>query len=284
MPDDHRCIDLHTHSRCSDGLLAPAALVAAARDNGLAAIALTDHDTTAGLAEALAAGRKLGVEVIAGVEISAFWEGVPVHILGYGIDAENQALQDCLAELQAIRQRRNQGIQRRLAEKGIVITDTDLAAAAPGLVGRPHFARILVERGVVADGEEAFRRFLRRNAAAYVPKEPFDACRAIGAIGASGGIAVLAHPHTCPVQSKVPAMIEDLTACGLGGIEVFYPSMPPSYTEKLQRLATAFSLAATGGSDYHGEGHQHPLAGCRPGSFTVPYRLLTELKARLGRP
>jgi len=271
-------------------------------------VALTDHDTTAGLAEAMAAGRKFGIEVLAGVEISAFWEGVPVHILGYGIDPENAELQACLAELQAIRRRRNRGIQERLAARGIEISDAELAAAAPGLIGRPHFARILEARGVVADEEEAFRRFLRRNGAAYVPKEPFAACRAIGAILAAGGLAVLAHPHTCPTaRDRLETMVRELAACGLGGLELRYPGMPDATRRRLERLAAAFSLAATGGSDYHGGEHHHPLAGCQPdgspngfpngspngfpngspngfpNGVTVPYRFLVEIKRRLGR-
>ena len=288
MPDQ-RCVDLHTHSRCSDGLLSPADLVAAAKANGLAALALTDHDTTAGLAEALAAGRALGVEVVEGVEVSAFWRETPVHILGYGIEANNVELQRCLAELQTIRRRRNRRICERLAAKGIEITEAELAAAAPGLVGRPHFARILTKRGVVANEEEAFRRFLRRNGAAYVPKEPFAAERAITAIQAAGGVAVLAHPHTCPLSaSRLETLVGELAAAGLGGVELHYPGMPPAFRQRLERLAAAFSLAATGGSDYHGGGHHHPLAVCQPpgssGGFSVPYRYLAELKQRLGRP
>ncbi len=281
---DPRCIDLHTHSHCSDGLLSPAGLVAAARTNGLAAMALTDHDTTAGLAEALAAGQELGVEVVEGVEVSAFCQEVPVHILGYGVDPGSAALQGCLAELQAIRRRRNRRICERLAAKGIDISEEELATT-PGLVGRPHFARILAKRGVVADEEEAFRRFLRRNAAAYVPKEPFAAERAIAAIRAAGGVAVLAHPHTYPLSpTRLEGMVRELAAAGLGGLELRYPGMPPAFSRRLERLAAAFSLVATGGSDYHGGRNHHPLAACRPGGFTVGYHYLAGLKHRLGRP
>ncbi len=274
-------IDLHTHSSCSDGHLSPARLVRLARDRGLAAIAITDHDTTAGIAEALAAGRKEGIEVIAGIEISAFLDHHPMHILGYFIDPGTPELQNCLSELQRIRQQRNREIQQKLARFGIRITDRDLAAVAAGQTGRPHFARILVARGVVRSTDEAFVRFLRRNAAAYAPKAPFDACRAIEAITAGGGLAVLAHPNTFSTATVLPAIIARLVDCGLAGIEGIYPSFTPALRRQLAYLADKFGLAVTGGSDYHGDDQRKSLAGTDEGSFSVPYRLLEAMKEKL---
>ncbi|HSH13937.1 MAG TPA: PHP domain-containing protein, partial [Desulfurivibrionaceae bacterium] len=217
-------IDLHTHSSCSDGSLTPRQLVGEAARAGLAAIALTDHDTMAGIEEAIAAGLEAGVEVISGIEISADHEGRDVHILGYGAAPGNSGLRTLLAELQAMRENRNAGILAKLDSLGIRLSRSDLSASTSGLIGRPHIARQLVLHGYANSIDHAFRRFLRKNARAYMTGGKFTAIETIRVIREAGGIAVLAHPSTLDRALKgVPAVVEKLAGNGLGGIEVYYP-------------------------------------------------------------
>lgn len=275
-------IDLHTHSTCSDGTLSPAQLVREATVAGLAAIALTDHDTMAGIAEAVAAGKASGVEVISGIEISADHLGRDVHILGYGADPANPELRSLLAELQAVRENRNTAILNRLDSLGIRLSRGDLLASTTGLIGRPHIARQLVLHGHAYSIDHAFRRFLRKEGRAYVAGDKFPAAETIRAIRAAGGVAVLAHPTSLGHELKgVPAMVASLADSGLGGIEVYYPGHNRKVCQTLLALAGQYSLAVTGGSDYHGSLKPEIKLGGAPVMPPIPYQLLLELKERL---
>lgn len=275
-------IDLHTHSSCSDGSLSPAQLVREAARAGLAAIALTDHDTMAGVKEAKIAGEAAGVEVIPGIEISVDLDGRDIHILGYGADPDNPELRAVLAELQARRENRNRAILDHLDRLGVGLNRDELAASTTGLIGRPHIARQLVHHRHANSIDHAFRRFLGENGRAYVTAGKYPADEIIRVIRAAGGMAVFAHPTSLDHNLKgVPAIVEKLARLGLGGIEVYYPGHNRKICQALLDLAECRQLAVTGGSDYHGTLKPEIKLGGAPVMPAIPYRLLAELKERL---
>ncbi|MGD8989694.1 MAG: PHP domain-containing protein, partial [Syntrophobacterales bacterium] len=189
-------IDLHTHSSYSDGSFSPGQLVQLAKDKGLRAIALTDHDTVAGLEEALAAGKELEVEVVPGVEISAQYPPGTMHILGYYVQPSHPELLRDLEKLQKARAARNPKIIERLQALGLEISWTEVLNLSGGQVGRPHIAQVLLHRGYVSSINEAFSRYLKKGAIAYVEKFRFPPDEAIAMIRNAGGLAALAHPFT----------------------------------------------------------------------------------------
>jgi predicted metal-dependent phosphoesterase TrpH len=193
-------IDLHTHSNCSDGSLSPRELVQLAKKRELRAIALTDHDTVAGVAEAVAAGKELGVEVVPGVEISAQYPPGTMHILGYCFSPSQPELLKALKKLQKARAARNPKIIERLQALGLEITTDEVLNLSSGQVGRPHIAKALVNRGYVSSIDEAFSRYLKKGAVAYAEKFRFSPREAIGLIRGAGGLAVLAHPSTLGIN------------------------------------------------------------------------------------
>lgn len=255
-------IDLHLHSTCSDGTLSPTELVKLAIKNKLAAISITDHDTIAGVAEALEAGKKNGIAVLPGVEISVFHQETPMHILGYGFDPNNPDLQECLAELQTIRRERNAGIINRLNKLGIIIGPDEFTPYGTAQIGRPHFASILAHKKIVKTSEQAFVRFLRKNGAAYVPKQKYPAANAIASINKAGGLAFLAHPgYTDSSLGSIPLLVKELKDIGLAGVEVYYPSHSANMVNTLKKINTDLNLLSSGGSDFHGK--------IKPGHFMV---------------
>lgn len=249
------CIDLHTHTLYSDGALAPAQLVSRAAAAGLAAVAVTDHDTVDGLVEAMTTGARLGCTVVPGVEISVVWQGLSLHMLGYWFDLENPGLRDWLAPLQQGRRQRNRCILEKLGALGVAISEDELRqSAGAGQAGRPHIARLLVAKGVVADLEGAFVRYLRRGAAAYVSRFAYPAEEAIAMLHRLGGIAVLAHPGQLNLDEPgLSAMFGGLRASGLDGIEGYHPSHSSRCTRRLLSLARCHDLAISGGSDFHND-------------------------------
>lgn len=275
-------IDLHVHSTFSDGTLQPGELVAMAARGGLAAIAITDHDTVEGTAEARLAGRECGLTVIAGLEMSVRHGALPLHILGYGIDPDCPALLHALAGIQAARQIRNEAILARLADLGLAVSMAEVEAmSVMGLTGRPHFARLLVDKGLARDIDEAFTIYLGRGARAYVARQIYPAKAAIEVIRQAGGVSVLAHPASVdPSLRSMVSILTELKALGLDGIEMYYPTHSASIRKKISVLAKKFGLLVTGGSDYHG--------AIRPGTslaggpkFRVPATVLVELTKRL---
>ncbi len=245
-------VDLHCHSTASDGLRTPAGLVAYAAERGVAIIGLTDHDSINGVADAVEAGTRLGVEVIPGVELSSEIDGLQAHILGYFIDPDSASLQSEFAWMNATRQARIQQICANLNAAGIDIDPADvLALSDGGTVGRPHVARVLVANGYAESVSDAFNRFLTRGTPGYALSEKITPEEAIAVIARAGGVAVLAHPWS----TKHPrAAVERLAAVGLTGVECYYGEYAPSVQEDLAGLAREFGLLTTGGSDYHGEG------------------------------
>ena len=279
------CVDLHTHSLYSDGSHSPRELVDMALKNRLSCLALTDHDTVEGVPELLRLGREAGLAVIGGVEISTCFRGLTVHVLGYGVDPDLPGLHDWLRPLQNGRADRNRRILENLAVLGIPISPEELAAeAGEGQCGRPHIAKILVRRGVVATTDEAFDRYLARDKPAWAPRFSYESPEAIAMIHSAGGRAVLAHPGVLGLdQDGLADVFQELTRAGLDGVEVWYPSHGKPFRALLLDLARRLGLLVTGGSDFHGATRPaHPMAktGC---SFCPPDDILPPLLAVLDK-
>ena len=275
-------IDLHTHSNFSDGTMTPTELVALARAKKISALALTDHDTMAGTEEAMLAGAKMGVEIIPGIEVSVLYGQIEYHILGYWADPHNSELAAALARLQGARAERNAKILEKLNALGIPVTAEELQfVSEQGQTGRPHIARILVQRGVVKTMSQAFEQFLRKGTAAYVSRFAYSAAEAVALIHQAGGLAVLAHPaQNDPELIRLPTVLADLVPAGLDGIELYYPTHSHKVKKKLRALAGEHDLILTGGSDYHGEVRPGTtLAG--GGNIFVPPELVEKMKRRL---
>jgi 3',5'-nucleoside bisphosphate phosphatase len=266
-------VDLHMHSTASDGSRAPADVVRAARRASLAAIALTDHDSVAGLAEARAMGADLGVRVVNGVELSAVEGETETHLLGLHL-RDTSVLERGLAELREMRDRRARRIVERLNELGVTVDFADvLAQAGPGVVGRPHVARAMIAEGWAVDARDAFDRYLGAGRPAYVAKEQLSMADAIAMIHAAGGLAVLAHPGSGGTRERIDA----LRALGLDGIEVKHPSHSSSDTTRLRGLCEQFGLVMSGGSDWHGAADGPRTIGM----MQVPAEWLARQDARL---
>lgn len=247
-------IDLHIHSTYSDGLLRPAEIVDLAYSQGLTAIAITDHDTAAGVDEALHRGGEKGIEVIPGIEISSWHGATSMHILGYHFDHEDRKFNSRLQLLQEGRETRNAKIIENLNRLGIRVDINELLQYSEyGQTGRPHIARLLVDKGVTKTVDLAFKHYLGRGAPAYAERFRFSAHDAISMIRDAGGIAVLAHPANLdPTLRSIPSLLEDLRSVGLEGIEVYYPAHSPKAVKALLNMADALGLLITGGSDFHG--------------------------------
>lgn len=243
--------DLHCHSTASDGVYAPRALVRLARDRAVDVIALTDHDTIAGHPEAIAAGREFGVRVIPGIEISSLAPQGEVHILGYGVEPDDGATRDTILSLRATRERRARHILDKLYRLSIVLDFDHLRSlAGDGMIGRPHIARAMVEKGTVRDVQEAFDVYLAEGKAAFVPNDALDPFEAVDLIHRARGIAVIAHPAF--VRGDVESLIASLIARGLDGIEVYYPDHTSDQISRFADIARSADLVVTGGSDFHG--------------------------------
>ncbi len=243
------CVDLHIHSTTSDGELGPSEVVRLARQLDLACIALTDHDTTDGVSEAQAAGQRLGVEVIAGVEINSEGEHGDAHILGYFLDIGYTPLQDQLLAIRDARVGRARGMLKKLAELGLPLEWEAVMAFAgdAASIARPHVARALVQAGYVGSTQEAFDKYISNEGPAYVNRLRLEMREAIGLIREAGGVAVLAHAGESGLIHLVPSLVE----AGLDGVEVYYPDHTPEQQAELLALAARYNLVVTGGSDFH---------------------------------
>ncbi|HAH97102.1 MAG TPA: phosphoesterase [Firmicutes bacterium] len=252
--------DLHLHTHYSDGEYSPAEIVAAASQKGLALIAITDHDTIGGVPEAIAAGMSCGVKVISGIEFSVDLSngkgnGKAKHLLGYSFEPEHPFIAQKAQWSRDQRVVRNQKIVERLRAHGMIITrDELLQFAKKELIGRPHFAQLMVAKGYVQDAAEAFDRYLGKGQPCYVDRERLPAEKAITAIREAGGYPVWAHPmHNETDTAKVAAEVADLKSMGLAGLEVYYPEHDPQQTAFLLELCLKHQLFATAGSDYHSD-------------------------------
>jgi len=275
-------IDLHTHSTASDGSYSPAEVVRLAKEGGLAAMALTDHDTVDGLPEAVAAGAELGVEVIPGVEISAQFPGGTMHILGLFVEYHNGRLDERLAVLKQARIDRNPRIIAKLNALGIPITMEKVdQISGGGQVGRPHIARALMEAGYVQDLQEAFDKYLGWHRPAYVSKFRFPPEAALAMIREAKGIPVLAHPFTLGLGSAyaLKNLIIELKGLGLAGLEVYYSEHTPEQEALYLKLVRELDLQISGGSDFHGLNKPEITLGSMPSQDKLTYNLLEALKA-----
>ena len=264
--------DLHLHTNFSDGTFSPEELVAHASRHGLAAIALTDHDTVEGCARAAAACAAANIEFIAGSELTAEQDDNEIHILGYFLDTQNATLLTEIGKFQTVRQNRIREMVARLNELNVPLNvDAVFALANCRSPGRPHVARALVKAGLVANLDEAFERFLKKNRPAWVPKAKMSALTAIELIHQAGGLAVMAHPGL----NRADQVIPDLVAAGLDGIECFHTKHPAATSEHYLQIAKKHSLLVTGGSDCHGLSKGRPLIG----TVKLPYDHVKKLRA-----
>jgi predicted metal-dependent phosphoesterase TrpH len=275
-------VDLHLHSTASDGRLDPAGLMELAYRNGVRRLALTDHDTTQGLAAAVEAGRRLGLELIAGIELSTDIPGKEVHVLGHFLDYEQQPFQTALAEFRSGRVDRARQMVQKLAELGAPVSwERVQELAGTASVGRPHVAQALLEAGHVKTMPEAFDRFIGRNGPAYAERAKLTPAEAIALIHSVRGMAVLAHPlEDGGVLEEIPALVES----GLDGIECYYQGYRAAQVGRLVAIARSHGLVPTGGSDYHG----FPMSGMtqatnEPGTVEVPPEVADRLLERRRR-
>jgi predicted metal-dependent phosphoesterase TrpH len=268
-------VDLHIHSTTSDGKLHPSEVVRLARQLGVATLALTDHDTTDGVLEAQQAGREVGVEVIAGIEINSEGEHGDAHILGYLIDPAEPQLQEQLLAIRDARVGRARGMLKKLAALGMPLEWKRIMAMAgdASSIARPHVARAMVEAGYVATVQEAFDKYIRNDGPAYVNRLRMTMTETIGYIHGASGVAVMAHP----AESKLVHLIPPLVEAGLDGVEVYYPRHTPEQQAELLALAAKYNLIVTGGSDFHAlDDAKHGQLGC----MDVPPDVVEKLKSR----
>ncbi len=278
-------VELHCHSTASDGTCAPSEVAELAARGGLSALALTDHDTTAGLAECQQACARLGVDFLNGIEISAENPYGTMHLLGYGISSASPVLADLTRRLIEGRNVRNPRIVGRLQELGLAISMEEVEQHAGGeVVGRPHIAGVLVKKGYVSSINEAFNEYLAPGGKAYFDKERLSSAQAIAMIGKSGGLAVLAHPVqlNCSNDAQLETTVKNLVDQGLSGLEVLHSSHTAEEAAKYTRLADRFGLLKTGGSDFHGSNKPNVQLG-RAANQLVPRAWFDRLRERLGQ-
>lgn len=268
--------DLHSHTRASDGTCTPMENVRLAKEAGLTAIAITDHDIVAGVAEAIEAGIELGVEVIPGVEISSSANGQDIHVLGYFIPYQSESFAQTLIGLRETRDERNRLLIERLKELGIPISLEGVYRRKEGAdknIGRPHIAEELIELGIVSSMEEAFAKYLGKTGAAYVNPPRISPHQAIEMIKQAGGVAVLAHPGLYDDDE----LVKELISYGLDGIEVWHPDNDEQARMRYQMLAEGTGIVMTGGSDFHGWRGEEPFHAML-GSSTAPMSAVERLR------
>lgn len=282
-------IDLHVHSDMSDGTLSPAMVAAHAAECGLCAIALTDHDCVAGVAQAKTAAEKLFVDgaplrIVPGVEISADYKKRDIHILGLFIDTENAELLAALHKALAARDVRNEKMVKNLQNAGLDITMKDLLfGASDTVITRAHFARHLLAKGYVKTREEAFSKYLNSNTPYYVRREYMTPDAAIRLIRTAGGIPVLAHPLLYHLSAdEVRELVKKLKGEGLMGIETIYSKNTGTDEAFVRKLATQFNLLMTGGSDFHGANKPDIEIGIGRGNLRIPEEMLWKLEKARG--
>lgn len=277
-------IDLHTHSLKSDGSMTPSEVVAEAKKAGLAAIALSDHDTVDGVREAVEAGEKLGVEVVPAIEFSV-QSKTETHILGYFIDIENPDLLKMLKEVVDLRIERNHVTCQRLNELGFEMTLDEVRALAPNnFVGRAHFARVMMDKGYISTVKEGFDKYMSVGKYAYCEKQRLTARDAIELIAKCGGISFLAHPHLTKLpDDELKEFLVELKGYGLSGLEGYYTDYTPEMQEKYQSMAEELGLMISGGTDFHAAMKPHISIGTGLGNMKIPYSVIENMKKKCGR-
>ena len=278
-----KTIDLHVHTTASDGTASPAEAVKLAKAAGLSAIAITDHDTVSGYAEAAEAGKALGVEVIPGIEISTKY-GRAVHILGYYIDPDSDKLAPVLEWVVRDRDERNRKMAELMAADGLPVSYEEMHRRFGAVIGRPHFAEVLVELGLAKDVRDAFDRYVEKGQKYYLPRNFLSIERSVEIIREAGGIPVLAHPFQYKLDDAgLRELIEHCMESGLKGIECRYSGYSTEQSKYLGRLAEEYGLIKTGGSDFHGENKKHISIGTGTGALEVPYQYLEKLREAAGK-
>lgn len=283
-------IDLHTHSTISDGSETPTEVIRLAATAGLSTVALTDHDILDGLTEAKKAADEYDIELIPGIELSLDWSELTpdsesrggMHMLVLWIDDEPGPLQDLLADLRLGRDDRNQVILERLSQLGLEVPMEDVAArAGDGSVGRPHIASVMVDRGYVPDITAAFDQYLGNGAPAYVGRRRLRPTEAIEAARASGGVPILAHPHTlaCEHDGELEELLGHMIEFGLIGLESHHSACEPQRRRQLLSMAERLGLAPSGGSDFHGSYKPGVKIGVGIGDLSVPDEFLEGLRS-----
>ena len=270
-------VDLHTHSLRSDGALSPSELVRRAAARGVRVQALADHDTLAGVAEAVAAGREVGVRIIPATELNTESEFGDAHVLAYFVDPADTALEERLRWLRENRGRRVELMVEKLKALGYAISlDRVLEIAQGGALGRPHIAQALLEKGYVRSYDEAFETLIAKDSPAYVSRVGLLPLEAVELARRHGGIPALAHPGTVV---RLEELLPRLVAAGLAGIECYYPEHTPAWTAHCLSLARAHGLVPTGGSDFHGRSEH----GAEIGAVFVPPEAVERLESRAQR-
>ncbi len=266
------CVDLHIHTTASDGALTPSEVVAGAKKAGIAAISITDHDTMQGLAEAESAGKKYDVEIVPGVELSTNHKEKEIHILAYYCDPNNPFLKQKLLSFKTNRYDRMESMIKKLNKLGVNIELADVLKVVKGqMLGRPHLALALMEKGYIQEPAEAFEKYIGPSCPAYVKRPKFTPFEAISMIRSAGGIPVLAHPILYNEDSLIPSLV----GAGLLGIEVFHPEQGAVSNLRYLKIARKYNLLVTGGSDYHGT-ENHPVPAI--GTVTIKYSYLKKMK------
>lgn len=278
-------VDLHMHTTHSDGSYSPRELVRYAKEKNLGCISVTDHDTMSSYEECAGEAKKLGIELIPGIEVSAQFEPGTLHILGFFLDRNHPPLKAALEEIQRARRERNPQIIEKLSQLGIPITLEEVVEASGGKqVGRPHFSKVLVKKGVVKSMEEAFRKYLAKGKPAYIDKRRLSSGEAIQRIREAGGIASIAHPKQMKLEeAELTKELARLVGEGLGGIEAYNSCQDRDEAALYKRLAKRFNLLVTGGSDFHGANKPDVDLGYLGDGVELGYGTVEAMKASLKR-
>ena len=273
-------IDLHAHTTASDGSLTPRELVALAVEIGLQALAVTDHDTVDGISEAMSAAGELGLELVPGIELAVDYPPGRFHMLGYFVRPDSQELCGRLRELKENRARRNIRMVDRMRELGLPVTMDDVAAeSGGGVIGRPHMAKALMRKGIVASVRDAFNQYLAEGAPAHIPKDKIQVREGIDLIHSAGGLAVVAHPISLGLEPEnVVPELRRFKEMGLDGVECCYSQFTPEQVNFYLAAAGEVELLPTGGSDFHGAAKPSVRLGQIIDGGPVPYEMLRELK------
>lgn len=290
----YRPIDLHVHSSCSDGTLSPSELVERAEKKGLAAFALTDHDTVDGLDEAMEcaarpalrhtpSGDGAPLEVVPGIELSTEYQGADIHIVGLYIDHKDTAFRRQLRKFVDSREERNRKMCELLRRAGVSLTYGELRNACPdSVITRAHYARLMLEKGYVKSRQEAFDRYIGDRAPCFVPREKITPAQAVELILQAGGAPVLAHPILYHMSdARLETLVKSLKESGLMGIEAIYSTYSPADERQIRSLAAKYDLLLSGGSDFHGANKPDIDMGSGLGNLYVPGELLSNIKKAL---
>ena len=273
-------VDLHVHSNASDGTFSPSQVVELAKNAGLDAFALTDHDTTAGVPEALEKGRDLNIEVIPGIEVSSSFDGTEIHILGLFVNSDDPVLAAMLEKMRISRDRRNEKMLENLAADGISFTKEELCGDNPDtIITRAHIAHALVAKGICSGMDQAFKKYLQYGGRYCPQKEHLSPEEVVKTLISNGAFVALAHPFQYKLgDKKTEELIAHMADLGMKGLEVYHSSNNKLESMKLQEMAVRHHLLPTGGSDFHGGNKPDISIGTGRGGLRVSYLLLEDIK------